>query len=150
MKTVQILEDNDVVLPTDWCRPLQIISMNGGYSDYYSFESCYTGKPENNARWCRVSQIFDNVLYYENTVKQYNQYNEDYEFIRGDIPWKHQYGKTKPELKEDYIQYLSNTKITVGKYKGKSFAWIKSNDESYFTWAENQSIIKTEHEYIRD
>ena len=138
-----ILEDNDVVLPTDWCRPLQIISMSGGYSDYYSFENQYTGKPENNARWCRVDQIFDTVLYYKNTVKQYNQYNEEFEFIRGDIPWKHQYGKTKPEIREDYIKYLANTNITVGKYKGKSLAWIKQNDYDYYKWAKSQGIIKS-------
>lgn len=147
MKTIQLLEDNDIVFPTDWCRPLQIISMNGGYSDYYSFESQYTGKPENNARWCRVEQIFDTVLYDNNTVKQYNQYNEEYEFIRGEIPWKHQYGKTKPELREDYMQYLANTKMRVGKYKGKSISWIKENDDSYFKWAERVDMIKSERDF---
>jgi hypothetical protein len=37
MINVQILEANDIVDPEDWCRPLSIVSMSGGHSDYYSF-----------------------------------------------------------------------------------------------------------------
>ena len=50
MITVQILEDTDTIQPTDWCRPLRLTTMSGGMSDYYSFESCYSGLPENNVK----------------------------------------------------------------------------------------------------
>jgi hypothetical protein len=138
---LQLLEANDIVLPTDWCRPLYLETMSGGHSDYYSFEDCYTNKPENNTKWCKVSQVFHLVLYDNETVKQYNR-TIKYEFVRGNIPWLHQYGKTKPEIKEDYLQYLANNKMRIGKYKGKSFSWVKSNDKSYFEWAIEHTLIK--------
>jgi hypothetical protein len=146
MISIQLLEENDQVLPSDWCRPLQIVSMNGGHSDYYSFESCYSGLPENNAKWCRVDQVFGQHLFY-NSVKEFNECNLTYEFVRGPIPFLHQYGKTKPEIREEYVQYLANTNIAFGKYKGKSFAWIKQNDNSYFEWAKHQNIIKTSEDF---
>lgn len=149
MKNVSILEDDDVVLETDWCRPLQLETMNGGHSDYYSFENCYSSNPENNVKWCRINQLFNPVLYEGDTVKQYNK-RRAYEFIRGDIPWTHQYGKTKPEIQEEYLQYLASTILKIGKYKGRSFLWVKTNDNYYFTWARDNSIIKTESEYLRN
>ena len=92
MKTVEILELDDLMDPEDWCRPLQITSMNGGHSDYYSFESCYTGAPENNSKWVKVKFIlgkhFHNkpVREYNKVMKEFGMY---YEFVRGDVPQTH-------------------------------------------------------------
>jgi hypothetical protein len=88
MKTVQILEADDIVEPEDWCRPLSIVSMSGGQSDYYSFENQYTGAPENNVKWVKVKYILGKP-WHGQTVKEIDKglgkYLK-YEFIRGDIP----------------------------------------------------------------
>jgi hypothetical protein len=88
MKTVQILETNDAVDPEDWCRPLSIVSMSGGYSDYYSFQSQYTGAPENNVKWVKVKYILGKG-WHGKTVADID-YGlgkfVKYEFVRGDIP----------------------------------------------------------------
>ena len=92
MKTVQILELDDLIDPEDWCRPLQIVSMNGGHSDYYSFESCYTGAPENNVKWVKVKYILGHG-WHGKTVKELDAglgKFVKYEFIRGDIPKRQQ------------------------------------------------------------
>ena len=92
MKTVQILEADDCVDPEDWCRPLQIISMNGGMSDYYSFESCYTGAPENNVKWVKVKYILGKG-WHGKPVKEYtnamSKFGYRYEFVRGEVPNSH-------------------------------------------------------------
>lgn len=88
MITVQILEANDAVHPEDWCRPLSLMTMNGGHSDYYSFESCYTGAPENNVKWVKVKYILGHG-WHGKTVKELDaglgKYVK-YEYVRGDIP----------------------------------------------------------------
>ena len=92
MITVQILEANDAIHPDDWCRPLQIISMNGGYSDYYSFESCYTGAPENNVKWVKVKYILGKG-WHGKTVKELDAglgKFVKYEFVRGNVPKRQQ------------------------------------------------------------
>lgn len=92
MKTVQILEAGDAIHPEDWCRPLQITSMNGGHSDYYSFESPYTGAPENNAKWVKVKFILGKG-WHGKLVSEYTkamrEFNYVYEFVRGEIPNSH-------------------------------------------------------------
>lgn len=88
MKTIQMLEADDVVEPEDWCRPLSLMTMNGGYSDYYSFESCYTGAPENNVKWVKVKYILGKG-WHGKTVKELDAglgKFVKYEFVRGDIP----------------------------------------------------------------
>jgi hypothetical protein len=88
MKTIQILEDADAVnWATDWCRPLAFVSMSGGHSDYYSFESAYTGRPCNNAQWVRVNIIFG-ACWDGQAVHELNKLSR-YEFARGDIPKSH-------------------------------------------------------------
>jgi hypothetical protein len=89
MITLQLLEANDIVEPEDWCRPLQLMSMNGGHSDYYSFESCYTGAPENNVKWVKVKYILGVASRGDKTVKDLDQTLGKfikYEFVRGDLP----------------------------------------------------------------
>lgn len=92
MKTVQILELDDIIEPEDWCRPLQIVSMNGGHSDYYSFESCYTGAPENNVEWVKVKYILGKG-WHGKPVREYtnamSKFGYRYEFVRGDVPQSH-------------------------------------------------------------
>lgn len=89
MIQVNILEPDDVIYAEDWCRPLQIVSMNGGHSDYYSFKSQYTGCPENNAEWVKVKHVIGSC-WFGKTVKQFHKefikFNCRYEFVRGDIP----------------------------------------------------------------
>ena len=88
MKQVFILESDDLIRLDDWCRPLSIESMSGGQSDYYSFKSCYTSCPENNAEWTRVSAVIGEC-WLGKTVAQYNRVGCKYEFVRGDIPQSH-------------------------------------------------------------
>ena len=85
MTTVNILELDDLIGAEDWCRPLQITSMNGGHSDYYSFESCYTGAPENNVEWVKVKYILGKH-FHNKPVREYNKVMKEfgiyYEFVR--------------------------------------------------------------------
>ena len=88
MITLHLLEADDVVQPEDWCRPLSIISMSGGHSDYYSFSSQYTGAPENNVKWVKVKYILGKPWHGRTVAeidKGLGQYVK-YEFVRGDMP----------------------------------------------------------------
>ena len=89
MLGVQILEEEDQIEPTDWCRPLVLVSMSGGISDGYSFTSIYSGKPENNVKWAPVSDVFG-PGWFGRPVKEINTTLDiPYEFIRGKIPKSH-------------------------------------------------------------
>ena len=87
MRTVKLLEPDDCVKPSDWCRPLSLHTMSGGHSDYYSFESMYSGLPENNVKWVRVDDIFG-TCWFNKPAKEL-QTNQKYEFVRGEIPTSH-------------------------------------------------------------
>lgn len=92
MITLQLLELDDIVEPEDWCRPLSIISMSGGHSDYYSFQSAYTGAPENNVRWVKVKYILGHG-WHGQTVKEIDKGLGKwikYEYVRGDVPKRSQ------------------------------------------------------------
>lgn len=88
MKTVQLLEANDIVEPEDWCRPLSIVSMSGGHSDYYSFSSQYTGAPENNVKWVKVKYILGKPWHGKTVGAIDNGLGRwiKYEYVRGDVP----------------------------------------------------------------
>lgn len=86
MITVRILEQSDRVKPCDWCRPLHLESMSGGHSDSYSFESMYSGLPENNTKWVRVDAIMGRCWF----GKRVDELPGRYEFVRGNIPIAHQ------------------------------------------------------------
>lgn len=91
MLTVQILEANDIIEPEDWCRPLSIISMSGGHSDYYSFSNTYSGTPDNNVKWVKVKYIFGKI-WHGKTVAEIDKGPgrfTKYEFVRGNVPAKH-------------------------------------------------------------
>jgi hypothetical protein len=88
MKTLQLLEADDCVHPEDWCRPLSIVSMSGGHSDYYSFQSQYTGAPENNVKWVKVKYILGKGWHgcpVKEIDKGLGKYVK-YEYVRGDLP----------------------------------------------------------------
>ena len=89
---VELLLPTDEIRPTDWVRPLEIISMSGGHSDYYSFKNVYSGTPENNAKWVQVKCTIGK-FWFGKTVGEYNRAMHNcgtqYEFLRGDIPYSH-------------------------------------------------------------
>jgi hypothetical protein len=89
MLTVQLLENEDTIKPNDWCRPLFLITMSGGMSDSMSFKSCYGGIPENNVEWCKVKHVFGKPWFGSTVAEVKNMMQEEYEFIRGDIPKSH-------------------------------------------------------------
>lgn len=146
MITIQILEDDDTIQATDWCRPLVLVTMSGGMSDYYSFESMYSGAPENNVKWVPAFEIFP--AWIGNTVGELNEAFDDcsgfvpYEIVRGDIPKAHQYGKTKRQRTEDYNTYLETTVAPGGKFKGKTWKYIKEMSPGYFEWAVSVGYAK--------
>lgn len=88
MKSVFVLEAHDVIDKNDWCRPLEITSMDGGRSDYFSFKNQYSGTPQNNVKWVRVKDQFGSI-WFGKTVLEFTKMGLLYEFIRGDIPKSH-------------------------------------------------------------
>ncbi len=92
MKTLFLLEDDDIIEPTDWIRPITIIgdSINGF--------STYSGRPMNNVRWVQFQDIFGKV-HFGKTVRQLKematQYvhapnrSETFEIMRGEMPAAH-------------------------------------------------------------
>lgn len=150
MKHIFLLEENDIIQSDDWCRPLYLISMNGGYSDYYSFECHFSGTPINNTKWCQVKRIFgDN--WNGKTVAEFRKTNDEfqkYEFVRGDIPLEHVVENTQSENKSLYKMYLDDTIMKLGKYKGKTLSKIKCTDERYFWWAIDNGLIESESIFI--
>lgn len=89
MISVQILEENDTILPTDWCRPLTLCTMSGGMSDSMSFKSQYGGTPENNVKWVLVKHQFGKC-WDGQTVKAITEKLGLYEFLRGTLPRSNQ------------------------------------------------------------
>lgn len=85
MIRVGILESSDIVKPSDWCRPLQLVSMSGGMGDGYSFKSCYSGLPENNVKWVQVDRQFGEC-WFDKKVLDFFDAGMKYEFLRGDLP----------------------------------------------------------------
>lgn len=112
MMYVVILEGPDAIQPNDWCRPLQIVSSSGGLSDHYSFMSCYTGKPENNAKWVRVKYILGKH-WHGKTVAEYTSAMKDFgrmEFIRGEIPRAHRLSMadySKTDYSKDHVDDIN-------------------------------------------
>ena len=90
MRQVLILEDNDTVEPTDWCRPLTLTTMSGGHSVALSFENMFSGTPQNNTKWVQVQDVFGPNWFYK-TAQELNNYGGSaHEFVRGDVPAAHQ------------------------------------------------------------
>lgn len=90
MILLNMLEPTDYILPSDWCRPLQLQTMGGGQSDYYSFRNTYGGSPENNTEWVRVDAVLGKCWFGTSLGKLNKQMAVPYEMIRGNIPKSHQ------------------------------------------------------------
>jgi len=88
MINIQLLEQDDIVEPEDWCRPLSTTSMSGGHSDYYSFQSQYTGAPENNVKWVKVKYILGRGWHGKTVAEIDAKLGKfvKYEYVRGNIP----------------------------------------------------------------
>lgn len=91
MRTVQILEQNDRISPTDWARPLQITSTG----DSVFLTSEYGGLPQNNMTWIRVYACLSQC-WHGKTVAEVCREVEAYEFLRGTPPEAHQHLEQKP------------------------------------------------------
>ena len=88
MITVNILQDNDTILPDDWCRPLLLNTEMGGMSDFMSHVSMYSGSPKNNVKWVKVKCIYG-PCWLGRAYGELNDTNVPMEFVRGDIPDSH-------------------------------------------------------------
>lgn len=86
MILTNFLEDTDTIEPTDWCRPLFLTTMSGGMSDSMSFKNQYSGTPENNVKWVKVSAIFGECWFGTTLGKLNNSVGMKYEMVRGNIP----------------------------------------------------------------
>lgn len=95
MRTVNILEDNDVIEINDYVRPLSFSGTPNSYSQY-------TGRPDNNTRWVKVLEVFGEWVIgitigelYKSSEDAYHTENaiKRYEFIRGHIPETHMWNK---------------------------------------------------------
>lgn len=146
MIRVDILEPSDTLLGDDWCRPLLITSMSGGHSDYYSFECSYTG-PENNVKWVPVNELFEKWIgtSLSELMVVLNKHTP-YEFVRGEIPRRHQYGPTNRLKKEMYNEYLDNI-VKVGKYKNKTWKEVRDIDYQYYDWAERKGWFMSYNDF---
>ncbi len=92
MRTINLLDDGDVMDPEAWCRPLRLTTMSGGMSDSYSFASQYSGRPENNVKWCKVKYCIGSV-WFGRPISDFHDAMRrmvSYEFVSGDIPHDHQ------------------------------------------------------------
>lgn len=151
MIAISILENHDIILPTDWCRPLQITSMSGGRSDNYSFDAF--GRPENNARWAQVDRVVGEC-WIGGTVGAYRLATTkfgDTEFLRGQPPLHHQCGLVEGELKKAFEYHLSNMTISVSKkYRGKSALYVFENDPTYYGWAVREKLAPDFLQFKRD
>jgi len=88
MITIQMLEENDIILESDYCRPLQI-----SYSSPQSDHICFTGwggNPINNMKWVKVSTVLGSC-WFGKKIKDFHKGNHNNlrEFVRGDIPQEH-------------------------------------------------------------
>lgn len=143
MITIQLLEDNDIIQSTDWCRPM-VINTIYPWSDTITFTNTYSGNPENNVKWLTAKQccpfwIGKPVKDFNNGMKRSGSW---YEFIRGPIPLQHQYGKTLSEKRIDYDEYLKSNVMQVGKHKEKTFYELKIRYPDYFEWAISKGLIE--------
>ncbi len=86
MILTNFLEDTDTIEPNDWCRPLVLYTMSGGMSDALSDRNPYSGCPENNVKWVKVSSVIGECWYGSTLGKLNSRLHAKYEMVRGDIP----------------------------------------------------------------
>ena len=104
MKKIEILEKNDRVRLTDYCRPLTPDYASTGDINQ---RSPYSGRPINNLKWARVAWLFG-TLFYGRTAGEINGLKPwevehprgtgpqvQYEFARGELPASSLYEEKK-------------------------------------------------------
>lgn len=89
MILTNFLEDTDLIAPTDWCRPLSLCTMSGGMSDSMSYQNQYSGTPENNVKWVKVSAVIGECWYGTPLGELNKKLKLQYEMVRGNIPKGH-------------------------------------------------------------
>jgi hypothetical protein len=132
---IQMLEDHDVLMPTDFYRYTEI--WYEGQSDTVTETSTYGGSRINFFQWMRLDREYCSG-WFGLTVKEVcdqipwrpHQYAPCYEFARGDIPVQHQV----PETRIEKVRRLGNKVITFGKYAGKTVSQVADLDAVYFSW----------------
>lgn len=82
MITIVLLEDDDIVEPNDWCRPLFNPLLNLIDKDRL------TGSPINHAEWIQVKTRYE-PGWWNRPVNELNFGLLKYEFIRGNPPIDH-------------------------------------------------------------
>ena len=140
MISISILEDDDILQPTDYCRPLLLTTLSI-HSDTYSCTNTYSGLPENNVKWLRVDQYFG-PIWYGKKVSALLAKLPPHEFIRGDVPLSHRFGKTRTDIDAEYQEYLETNVMQYGKYAEYTFEELRFKDRSYYDWALGKGIIK--------
>jgi len=92
--TVQILDGNDIIEPTDYARQLSLTWE--GQSDYLQQNTTYGNSPINRLGWLPVTVTCP--CWIGKTVKDFSDamdkfyataYKEPFEFIRGELPNRH-------------------------------------------------------------
>lgn len=86
MILTNFLEDTDTIAPNDWCRPLNLNTMSGGISDTISLKNNYSGSPENNVKWVKVSAVFGECWFGATLGELNGRLSTKYEMVRGNIP----------------------------------------------------------------
>jgi hypothetical protein len=142
MISLQLLEEDDIIQANDWCRPMSIQPVDP-WSDTIVFTNTYGGNTVNNVKWLTATQCCP--FWIGKKLKDFNDGMEStgtwYEFVRGNIPNNHQYGKTRSELLKDYDEYLRCNVMQFGKYKELTFYEIRIKDKQYFYWAISKGLI---------
>jgi len=89
MIQISILEDDDLICPCDYCRPLNI---EYSESDSVFTESTYGGTPINNMKWVQVRYVFGPGWYGKKIKELYQPSGwqlPKYEFMKGQLPKGH-------------------------------------------------------------
>lgn len=138
MRTIQILEKDDIIQRGDFCRPLDL-DWDG---DFFTTTSAYSGTPINYMEWLQVERAsLDHWI--GKTVGAYNEKMRAFwriEVIRGDVPQSH----IMPPYGRELHEVWNKMKFTFGKYKGRLYRDIKSQDRRYFNWCLSKGYVKDE------
>lgn len=87
MIQISLLEEDDVIKPTDFCRPLSL--QYSEFGDSIHTKATYSGTPINNMKWCRVQFILG-PCWHGKKIKEYHSKGLDkLEFVRGCLPDSH-------------------------------------------------------------
>ena len=88
MITIQILEADDVILETDFCRPL-LRSADRSQSDMWMPTNMYSGAPEDHLQWAHVYNVLGPIWFGKKLSDYLLGDLIPMEFVRGRIPEDH-------------------------------------------------------------